>query len=569
MLAFSELDILRDKLGLSNAVIEKIAYIYRRAQERQLARGRSISGMLTAAIYIACIALRDRRLDLHGRQVLARRVDHLLLLAADDPVVAVLVDAREVAGVRPAVRVEHHGRLLGVVAVAGARVRPAQEQLATASARGLVTASLAAEPRLHGRQRQADRAELDPVDRVHDRHHELAHPPQLGEVEPERVVELEHRVRARGGGDRDPLRLVEAEVPADGSQELVGLAGPCRRVGVERRAGLLRADPREADLERCLQRRVGVDQGAGAVEQLLVGPGDAEEARGAHVVDRVPEVVRVGHARERPAQPDRRVVADEAVGDVRRGQEGDAAVGRGAGRERDAAREAVHDRAVRDLNGLRRAGRARGVDERRDRLGRHGPPRGVEVEARILEALHLGERRDTVGRLARVAVDHDVAQLIGLGGDGERAVEELRLRHQHLGAGVEHEREHLVDRLGVVDRERHGAEVQDRRVDDVEGGAVAEQERHGLRRPDAEREQAGGDGADAAGVLVPRHGLVGAVGEESGPVAARACGDLERGAERRRGDRLGDRGLLGTGRMRRHEREHGRSGPTQEGGRLG
>ena len=54
VLAFSELDILRDKLGLSNAVIEKIAYIYRRAQERQLARGRSISGMLTAAIYIAC-----------------------------------------------------------------------------------------------------------------------------------------------------------------------------------------------------------------------------------------------------------------------------------------------------------------------------------------------------------------------------------------------------------------------------------------------------------------------------------------------------------------------------------
>ena len=49
VLAFSELDILRDKLGLSNAVIEKIAYIYRRAQERQLARGRSISGMLTGS----------------------------------------------------------------------------------------------------------------------------------------------------------------------------------------------------------------------------------------------------------------------------------------------------------------------------------------------------------------------------------------------------------------------------------------------------------------------------------------------------------------------------------------
>lgn len=54
MQAFSELDILKDKLGLSHAVIEKIAYIYRKAQERQLTRGRSISAMLSAAIYIAC-----------------------------------------------------------------------------------------------------------------------------------------------------------------------------------------------------------------------------------------------------------------------------------------------------------------------------------------------------------------------------------------------------------------------------------------------------------------------------------------------------------------------------------
>ena len=54
VLAFSELDLLKDKLGLSNAVIEKIAYIYRKAQERKLMRGRSISAVLGAAIYIAC-----------------------------------------------------------------------------------------------------------------------------------------------------------------------------------------------------------------------------------------------------------------------------------------------------------------------------------------------------------------------------------------------------------------------------------------------------------------------------------------------------------------------------------
>jgi transcription initiation factor TFIIB len=52
--AFNRLDILKDKLGLSDAVVEKVAYIYRKAQERQLVRGRTISGVLAAAIYIAC-----------------------------------------------------------------------------------------------------------------------------------------------------------------------------------------------------------------------------------------------------------------------------------------------------------------------------------------------------------------------------------------------------------------------------------------------------------------------------------------------------------------------------------
>ena len=52
--AFSQLDVLKDKLGLPDAVVEKAAYIYRKAQERQLVRGRTVSGILAAAIYIAC-----------------------------------------------------------------------------------------------------------------------------------------------------------------------------------------------------------------------------------------------------------------------------------------------------------------------------------------------------------------------------------------------------------------------------------------------------------------------------------------------------------------------------------
>src|SRR5919197_565502 len=52
--AFSELDTLKDELGLSNAVLEKTAYIYRKAQGRGMVRGRTVSAMLAAAIYIVC-----------------------------------------------------------------------------------------------------------------------------------------------------------------------------------------------------------------------------------------------------------------------------------------------------------------------------------------------------------------------------------------------------------------------------------------------------------------------------------------------------------------------------------
>ena len=52
--AFSELDRLKDKLALSNAVIEKTAYIYRKALEKGLVRGRSIPGVLGASLYAAC-----------------------------------------------------------------------------------------------------------------------------------------------------------------------------------------------------------------------------------------------------------------------------------------------------------------------------------------------------------------------------------------------------------------------------------------------------------------------------------------------------------------------------------
>ena len=52
--AFSDLDRLKDKLALSDAVIEKTAYIYRKALDKSLVRGRSIPALIAASLYAAC-----------------------------------------------------------------------------------------------------------------------------------------------------------------------------------------------------------------------------------------------------------------------------------------------------------------------------------------------------------------------------------------------------------------------------------------------------------------------------------------------------------------------------------
>lgn len=52
--AFDELRRLKDKLGLSEAIIEKTAYIYRKAIDKKIIKGRSISALLAASLYAAC-----------------------------------------------------------------------------------------------------------------------------------------------------------------------------------------------------------------------------------------------------------------------------------------------------------------------------------------------------------------------------------------------------------------------------------------------------------------------------------------------------------------------------------
>ena len=52
--ALSEMDKLKDKLSLTDAVIEKAAYIYRKSVEKKLVKGRSIQGLVAACVYAAC-----------------------------------------------------------------------------------------------------------------------------------------------------------------------------------------------------------------------------------------------------------------------------------------------------------------------------------------------------------------------------------------------------------------------------------------------------------------------------------------------------------------------------------
>ena len=52
--ALNELTRMKDKITLSTNVLEKASYLYRKALEKKLVRGRSISAMIAASLYAAC-----------------------------------------------------------------------------------------------------------------------------------------------------------------------------------------------------------------------------------------------------------------------------------------------------------------------------------------------------------------------------------------------------------------------------------------------------------------------------------------------------------------------------------
>jgi transcription initiation factor TFIIB len=59
--AIPELDHLRESLGLTDTIIEKSAYFYRKASKMNLIKGRTVSSMLAASVYLACRELETPR----------------------------------------------------------------------------------------------------------------------------------------------------------------------------------------------------------------------------------------------------------------------------------------------------------------------------------------------------------------------------------------------------------------------------------------------------------------------------------------------------------------------------
>ena len=53
-IALLEINKIKEKLSLSDAIIERAAYFYRKASEKNLVRGRTVKGIVGACIYAAC-----------------------------------------------------------------------------------------------------------------------------------------------------------------------------------------------------------------------------------------------------------------------------------------------------------------------------------------------------------------------------------------------------------------------------------------------------------------------------------------------------------------------------------
>ena len=152
---------------------------------------------------------------------------------------------------------------------------------------------------------------------------------------------------------------------------------------------------------------------------------------------------------------------------------------------------ARHQVRVGELHALGRPGGARGVDQREQVVGLDGAPGGLEVEAL--------RRRAARRRRSLVDDDHVLDPV-----QRPHAVDERLLGHDDARLGVVHLVLDLLGRVGVVDRERRGAEVQRGGVEPVELGPVGEHDPQRRRRARGPRPASpAATRAHLVGVLAP------------------------------------------------------------------
>jgi transcription initiation factor TFIIB len=143
-IAMRELDKTADKLGVSQAVKERAAYIYRKALDRGLLRGRSIVGISAAALYAAMRDTETPRTlkDIAGANNLNKKAvarDYRILLREMDMTMPVADAAKNVNRIASAVGLSEKVARKAIEIV---RITEQKEISAGKSPMGLAAASL-------------------------------------------------------------------------------------------------------------------------------------------------------------------------------------------------------------------------------------------------------------------------------------------------------------------------------------------------------------------------------------------------------------------------------------------
>ncbi len=402
---------------------------------------------------------------------------------------------------RVAVAPHHPGALHEQFAVVGDSDLDAWQRLAHRARAGVLQGRERADetrfrhsPALGHRQAEADE-ELERIGRDRsgpgdgEEHLIQPHPlPQLAEHQlvGDRMLRFEKRGH-RASCDQG-IRLLGSDIQRPVDQLRLGpLLGRHRRF--EARLELV-PDHRNAQQHRRFQRSNGWGQ------LLGVGEGGHGHPHGHRDIVGQPPVgqVCVGKVRQRPGSFSR--PAD--LGDLQGRFDAERHVGVG---ELDA------------LRGARGAGR---IDDGHQVVGFDRTPGCLEVEVVPVALFEVGQLLDLQDVLD---LPSDLARRLG---DG---AEELLLTHHHAVPGVLEQVGDLVDRAGVVHRERHCAEMQQCGVDQVELGPIGQHQRNRVAAAHAQLMESGGDLVHPLGVL--------GIGDDDGALRV-----AKRDARRMLGDRV-------------------------------